>query len=67
MPFLKLYCKYCGKKWEEYIYSAEAVEKVRCPQCNDSNLQERKGDIYGYNYEPKKRSTEKKNAFGYQD
>lgn len=66
MPFIKLYCNYCGHKWDEYLYSIEAAENSRCPECKDTHPVEwTKKDVYGYEYEPKRQSREKKNVFGY--
>lgn len=53
MPNVKYLCLYCDHSFQEYIPISYKPEKVSCPVCGDTKLQEikdtdDKGDVYGY-------------------
>ena len=49
----KMVCNYCNHKFTPDRWDFHNQHK--CPKCNDTNLtevNEAKGDIYGYNFKP---------------
>lgn len=50
---LRLYCHYCGSKWEEQIFYSRNRD-IKCPNCGESKLlkqikpEEEKKDVFGY-------------------
>lgn len=51
MPKFLMECKYCGWKWQDFVYTTEQAYEEKCPQCKDKAkkiTKEEHGDIFGY-------------------
>lgn len=57
MPKVRVRCNYCGRDWDEYVYTDTDVSSLRC-RCGNTKLTVKPEksddrDPFGYNYVPK--------------
>jgi len=60
MAKIRLECLYCGKVWNDTVWSAEQIS-AKCSDCGETKLikakqisEEDGNDIYGYGYKESK-------------
>lgn len=45
-------CMYCGKKWDQMLYSSIGLDEIECTSCGDSSIkisqESPTGDVFGY-------------------
>lgn len=53
MPKVIIECKYCGEKYQDYIYGMQEI--IRCRKCNSNKkdlkikeFEETNKDVFGY-------------------
>lgn len=44
---------YCGKKWDQMLYSSIGLDEIKCTSCGDTSIkisqESPTGDVFGYN------------------
>lgn len=41
MPLFEFFCSRCGSSFEELVRSADAIDQVRCPACESTEVQKK--------------------------